>query len=120
VPLILLDFVPFVPSALQSPTAQQIPLPEFKNLSLSETTGFPKDQKDEVVIEILDQPKETENFGATINMSAEDLLESQKNSGWDVQKISTLDSVEVSDENGRSKSDSHVEMKGRFYQFDEN
>jgi hypothetical protein len=60
-----MDFVPSV----QVPTAQQIPLPEFKNLSLTEPTGSPKGQKDEVVIEILDQSKETDDFGATVNMS---------------------------------------------------
>jgi hypothetical protein len=120
VPLILPDFVPSVPS-VQVPTAQQIPLPEFKNLSFSEPTGSPEDQKDEVVIEILDQSKETEDFGATVNMSAEDLLESQKNDGWDVQKVSVHDSVEISDETEKSKSDSHVnKMKGRFYQSDKN
>jgi hypothetical protein len=64
--------------ALQSLTAQQILLKEFKNLSLSEPTGSPKDQREEVVIEILDQPRETEDFGATVNMSAEDLLKSEK------------------------------------------
>jgi hypothetical protein len=57
--------------ALQSLIAQQILLKEFKNLLLSEPTGSPKDQREEVVIEILDQPKETEDFGATVNMTAE-------------------------------------------------
>jgi hypothetical protein len=49
VPLILPDFVDAIPK-VQVPTNQQIPLPEFKNLSPSEPSGFPKDQKEEVVI----------------------------------------------------------------------
>jgi hypothetical protein len=74
-----------------------------------------------VVIEILDQPKENEDFGATVNMSAEDLLESQKNGDWDVREVSIADSVEISKENGRSKSNSQVnKMKDRFYQSDKN
>jgi len=72
-PLILPDFDEVVPAVplVQAPAAQQIPLPEFQNLSLLEPPGFPN-PKDEVVIEILDQSKETEDFGATVNMSAEE------------------------------------------------
>jgi hypothetical protein len=121
-PVILIspDFVDVFPT-VQVPTNQQIPLPVFKNPSLSEPTGSPKDQKEEVVIEILGQSKETEDFGATVNMSAEDLLASQKNGGWDVLEISVPNTVGISDEIRRSKSNFHVnKTKDRFYQSDKN
>ncbi len=105
-PLILPNCVQLAP-AHRSPKVQRIPLanPEFKNISLSETTGSPKDQKYEKVI---DQSKETYDFGATLNMSAQNLLESQKKDGCDDQKASAFDLSGISDETGRSKSDSHV------------
>jgi hypothetical protein len=38
----------------------------------------------------LEQPKETEDFGATVNIGAEDLLELQKNGGWGMSRKSWI------------------------------
>jgi hypothetical protein len=104
-------------SGLVPETAQPLPLiltdfcavvPEFKNLSLSEPTGSLNKKTNEVFIEIPDQSKDFGGFGSDHKTRKSDL---------DVQEVLDFELSEISDETGRSNSDSHLtKMKGHFYQ----